>query len=50
LGVSVQTVASTFGILVGGEPVSKYKEGDEQYDVWLRAEQSFRDNPRPSIR
>jgi HAE1 family hydrophobic/amphiphilic exporter-1 len=45
LGVSVQTVASTLGILVGGEPVSKYKEGDEQYDVWLRAEQSFRDNP-----
>ena len=42
LGVSVQTVASTLGILVGGEPVSKYKEGDEQYDVWLRAEQSFR--------
>jgi HAE1 family hydrophobic/amphiphilic exporter-1 len=45
LGVPVQTVASTLQILVGGEPVSKYKEGDEQYDVWLRAEQSFRDNP-----
>ena len=45
LGVSVQTVASTLGILVGGEPVSKYKEGGEQYDVWLRAERSFRDNP-----
>ena len=25
-------------ILVGGEPVSNFKEGDEQYDVWLRAE------------
>jgi HAE1 family hydrophobic/amphiphilic exporter-1 len=45
LGVSVQTIASTLGILVGGEPVSKFKEGDEQYDVWLRAEKSFRDNP-----
>lgn len=45
LGVSVQTIASTLGILVGGEPVSKYKEGGEQYDVWLRAERSFRDNP-----
>jgi HAE1 family hydrophobic/amphiphilic exporter-1 len=45
LGLPVQTVASTLGILVGGEPVSKFKEGDEQYDVWLRAEQSFRDNP-----
>jgi HAE1 family hydrophobic/amphiphilic exporter-1 len=45
LGVPVQTVATTLGILVGGEPVSKYKEADEQYDVWLRAAQSFRDNP-----
>ncbi len=45
LGVSVQTIASTLGILVGGEPVSKYKEGGEQYDVWLRAERTFRDNP-----
>ena len=45
LGVSVQTVASTLGILVGGEPVGKFKDEDEQYDVWLRAEQSFRDNP-----
>jgi HAE1 family hydrophobic/amphiphilic exporter-1 len=45
LGVSVQSVASTLGILVGGEPVSKYKEDDEQYDVWLRAEQTFRDDP-----
>lgn len=45
LGVPVQTLASTLGILVGGEPVSKYKEGDEQFDIWLRAEQSFRDNP-----
>jgi HAE1 family hydrophobic/amphiphilic exporter-1 len=44
LGVSVQTVAATLGLLVGGEPVSKYKEQDEQYDVWLRAEPAFRDN------
>jgi HAE1 family hydrophobic/amphiphilic exporter-1 len=45
LEIPVQTVASTLGILVGGEPVTKYKEGDEQYDVWLRAEKSFRDDP-----
>ncbi len=45
LGVSVQTIASTLGILVGGEPVTKYKEGDEQFDVWLRAEQSLRNDP-----
>jgi len=45
LGVSVQTLAATLGLLVGGEPVSKYKEQDEQYDVWLRAEGAYRDDP-----
>src|SRR5262249_53584948 len=44
LGVSIQSVASTANVLVGGEPVSKYKERDEQYDVWLRAERSGRDD------
>jgi HAE1 family hydrophobic/amphiphilic exporter-1 len=38
LGVSAETVASTLAVLVGGEPVSTFKEGDEQYDVWLRAQ------------
>ena len=45
LGIPVQTIASTLNILVGGEPVSKFKEGDEQYDVWLRAERAYRDDP-----
>jgi HAE1 family hydrophobic/amphiphilic exporter-1 len=31
-------------VLVGGDPVSKYKEADQQYDVWLRADRSFRDD------
>ncbi len=44
LGVSIQALASTVNILVGGEPVSKYKEFDEQYDVWLRAEPGARDD------
>jgi HAE1 family hydrophobic/amphiphilic exporter-1 len=44
LGVSIQAVSSTANVLVGGEPVSKYKEADQQYDVWLRAEHSFREN------
>ena len=44
LGVSIQTIAATPNVLVGGEPVSKYKESDEQYDVWLRAEQRIRDD------
>jgi len=42
LGVSIQAVSATANVLVGGEPVSKYKEFDEQYDVWLRAEGEHR--------
>jgi HAE1 family hydrophobic/amphiphilic exporter-1 len=42
LGVSLASVATTTNVLVGGEPVSKYKEGAEQYDVWLRAERTGR--------
>ncbi len=38
LGVSVEDIAATVQTYVGGEPVSKYKEADEQYDIWLRAE------------
>ncbi|MFO0455538.1 MAG: efflux RND transporter permease subunit, partial [Planctomycetota bacterium] len=45
LGIPVQTIASTLSILVGGEPIGKYKEFDEQFDVWLRAERSYRDDP-----
>ena len=45
LGIPVQVIASTLSILVGGEPIGKYKEFDEQFDVWLRAERSFRDDP-----
>jgi HAE1 family hydrophobic/amphiphilic exporter-1 len=44
LGVSLQSVSATANVLVGGEPVSKYKERDEQYDVWLRAERDCRDD------
>ena len=42
LGVSIEDLAITANVLVGGEPVSKYKELDEQYDVWLRAEERYR--------
>ena len=42
LGVNAETVASTLAVLVGGEPVSTFQEGDEQYDVWLRAEEGDR--------
>ncbi len=43
LGVNVQQIASALQVLVGGEPVTKYKEGGEQYDVWLRADLPSRD-------
>ena len=43
LGVDVMRIASTLQVLVGGEPVTQYKEGSEQYDVWLRADSPSRD-------
>ena len=43
LAVPAQAIATTLNIAVGGLPVSKYKELDEQYDVWLRADLPFRD-------
>jgi hydrophobic/amphiphilic exporter-1 (mainly G- bacteria), HAE1 family len=38
LGIEVGVIADTLRILVGGMPISKFRDGDEQYDVWLRAE------------
>ncbi len=46
LGIPVQTIANSLNVLVGGQIVSRYKEGIEQYDVWLRADQNFRANPQ----
>ena len=46
LGIDVQTIATSLNVLIGGQPVSRYKEGTEQYDVWLRAEKVFRANPQ----
>lgn len=42
LGIPVQTIANSLNVLVGGQIVSRYKEGTEQYDVWLRADKPFR--------
>jgi HAE1 family hydrophobic/amphiphilic exporter-1 len=36
-GLPVSEIASALRTLVGGEVVGAYKEGDDQYDVWLRA-------------
>ncbi len=46
LGIRVEDIAATLRTLVGGEPVTKYKEADEQYDVWLRASLPNRDDPQ----
>jgi HAE1 family hydrophobic/amphiphilic exporter-1 len=45
-GIRVDEIAATLRTLVGGEPVSKFKELDEQYDVWLRASLPHRSDPR----
>jgi HAE1 family hydrophobic/amphiphilic exporter-1 len=46
LGIPVETIANTLKVLVGGEPVSRYKEGTQQYDIWLRADKPFRTHPQ----
>lgn len=45
LGVSVADIASTLRLLVGGNAVSSYEEQGEQYEVYLRAEERFRNDP-----
>jgi HAE1 family hydrophobic/amphiphilic exporter-1 len=37
-GLQVQTIANTLRTLVGGEIVGTYRENDDLYDVWLRAD------------
>jgi HAE1 family hydrophobic/amphiphilic exporter-1 len=46
LRIPVQTIANTLNVLIAGQPISLFKEGTEQYDVWLRADRSFRSNPQ----
>ena len=45
-GIQIQDIASTLQTFVGGEPISKYKEEDEEYDVWLRAVKQKRNDPQ----
>src|SRR5206468_3603020 len=42
-GLRVADIANTLHTLVGGDIVGTYKEADDQYDVWLRAEARHRD-------
>ncbi len=44
LGASIDTLAATLRTLIGGEEVSQFNEGDQQYSVQLRLDEQFR-NP-----
>ena len=46
LGIPVQTVADSLRVLVGGLPVTKFRDGNQQYDVWLRARREERSTAR----
>jgi hydrophobic/amphiphilic exporter-1 (mainly G- bacteria), HAE1 family len=45
MGVPLDTLSSTMRTLIGGEEVSKYKDGDEQYSVRLRLDDQFLKDP-----
>ena len=45
LGVSVYDVASTLQMMVGGVKVGSYSEGGQQYDIRMRADTLFRNDP-----
>ena len=45
LGVSIDSLAANLRTLVGGEDVTTIKQGDNQYNVQLRLDEQFRDEP-----
>ncbi|MGE0126529.1 MAG: efflux RND transporter permease subunit [Blastocatellales bacterium] len=45
LGVNVADVAQSLRLLVGGDQISTYNEGGEQYEVHVRASEKFRTDP-----
>jgi len=46
IGVPLDAVSSSLRTLVGGEEVSRFKDGDEQYAVNLRLDEQFRRDPQ----
>lgn len=42
LGLSLMTIPMTIRTLVEGEVISRYKEGDEEYDVRIRLDKPYR--------
>ena len=45
LGVNIDTLATNLRTLVGGEEVSEFKDGDEQFIVRLRLDEQYRNDP-----
>jgi HAE1 family hydrophobic/amphiphilic exporter-1 len=45
LGVAIDSLAANLRTLVGGEEVTTIKQGDNQYEVQLRLDEQFRDEP-----
>jgi HAE1 family hydrophobic/amphiphilic exporter-1 len=45
LGVAIDSLAANLRTLVGGEEVSNLRQGDRQYEVQLRLDEQFRDDP-----
>ncbi|MEP7305547.1 MAG: efflux RND transporter permease subunit [Acidobacteriota bacterium] len=46
LGVNIDTLATNLRTLVGGEEVSEFKDGDEQFIVRLRLDEQYRNDPK----
>lgn len=49
LGISAGTIANSLRIMVAGEKAGTFREGDDQYDVFLRLAQNDRRDPRDVI-
>ncbi|MDE5073669.1 MAG: efflux RND transporter permease subunit, partial [Trichodesmium sp. St5_bin8] len=44
LGISVENMAQSLQILMGGEDITNFTQGNQRYDVIVRAEDEFRNN------
>ena len=45
LGVNIDSLATNLRTLIGGEEVSEFKDGDDQFIVRLRLDEPYRNNP-----
>jgi HAE1 family hydrophobic/amphiphilic exporter-1 len=47
LGVHIDSLATSLRTLIGGEEISEFKDGDDQFIVRLRLDEPFRNDPVP---